>query len=99
MEAKFTKGKWYWEWDECDCKYPCDHGLYPTQLRSEMSNGDTKPVIYYVEDITSMDAHLIAAAPEMYDTLDSIENDDNQIPKFLWDKIQAVLAKARGENI
>ena len=43
-------------------------------------------------------AHLIAAAPEMYDMLHSIENDADQIPTFLWDKIQAVLAKARGEQ-
>ena len=44
-------------------------------------------------------ANLIAAAPEMYDMLQSIENDADQIPPFLWDKIQAVLAKARGEQL
>ena len=43
-------------------------------------------------------ANLIAAAPEMYDMLQSIENDADQIPPFFWDKIQAVLAKARGEK-
>lgn len=38
------------------------------------------------------------AFPEMYDVLDSIENDDGKVPGFLWDRIQAVLAKARGET-
>ena len=42
-------------------------------------------------------ASLISCAPEMYDLLDSIENDNNQVPEFLWEKIQSVLAKARGE--
>jgi hypothetical protein len=43
------------------------------------------------------DAQLIAAAPEMYDLLASIENDAQQVPAWLWGKIQNVLAKARGE--
>lgn len=42
-------------------------------------------------------AHLIAAAPELYDMLASIENDAGQIPPEFWKKIQATLAKARGE--
>ena len=42
--------------------------------------------------------HLISAAPEMYDLLNSIENDADQIPTFLWDKIQSVLSKARGDE-
>jgi len=43
------------------------------------------------------DAHLLAAAPEMYDLLDTIENDAGQVPQWLWDRIQTTLAKARGE--
>jgi len=39
-----------------------------------------------------------SASSEMYDMLASIENDDNKIPAWLWDKIQATLAKARGES-
>lgn len=42
-------------------------------------------------------AHLIAAAPEMYDLLASIENDAGQVPEWLWNRIQAVLKRARGE--
>lgn len=36
-------------------------------------------------------------ADEMYDLLDTIENDDGKIPEWLWDRIQAVKKKARGE--
>jgi len=42
-------------------------------------------------------AHLIAAAPDLYEALDTIENDAGQVPDWLWDRIQSVLAKARGE--
>lgn len=42
-------------------------------------------------------AHLISAAPEMYDLLATIENDNGQVPEWLWLKIQDCLAKARGE--
>ena len=37
---------------------------------------------------------LIACAPEMFSLLSELENDDNSIPKWLWDKIQNVLIKA-----
>ena len=36
-------------------------------------------------------------AVEMYDMLASIENDNGQVPDWLWNKIQSVLQKARGE--
>ena len=40
---------------------------------------------------------LILAAPEMYDMLETIENDDGSVPAWLWERIQTTLAKARGE--
>lgn len=39
-------------------------------------------------------AKLIAAAPEMLEVLQTIENDNNQVPQWLWDKIQTVIKKA-----
>ena len=39
---------------------------------------------------------LIAAAPEMYEALASIENDDGKIPAAIWAMRNAALAKARG---
>lgn len=43
-------------------------------------------------------AHLIAAAPDMYEALQNLENDDGKsMPKSAWDMCQNALKKARGE--
>ena len=47
---------------------------------------------------SSANARLITAAPEMYNALKSIENDDCKIPRFLWDLIQVAIAKAEGRS-
>jgi hypothetical protein len=43
-------------------------------------------------------AHLISAAPELYEALASIENDDESIPLTIWEMRNEALAKARGEQ-
>lgn len=43
-------------------------------------------------------ARLIAAAPDMYEALANIENDDNHMPDTAWHLIQSALKKARGEH-
>jgi hypothetical protein len=58
----------------------------------------------YSIDGKEADAHLIAAAPDLYDalatieTILTIENDAGQVPDWLWEKIQAALRKARCEG-
>jgi hypothetical protein len=52
----------------------------------------------YSIDGKEADAHLIAAAPDLYDALATIENDAGHVPGWLWEKIQAALRKARGEG-
>ncbi len=37
---------------------------------------------------------LLVAAPEMFEVLQTIENDNNQVPEWLWNKIKAVIKKA-----
>ena len=44
-----------------------------------------------------VDANLIAAAPDMYEVLQSLENDDGSTPQPLWEEIQLVLRRVRGE--
>lgn len=41
-------------------------------------------------------ARLIAAAPEMLEALENIENDDAHMPAAIWDLIQKAIAKAKG---
>ena len=43
------------------------------------------------------DAHLISAAPEMYEALQNLENDDHSIPEHAWKLVKDALAKAEGE--
>ena len=85
-KAKFTKGEWsIKEAAPLTCAWTFD--FEKMNLGVSIENEE-------FEANTS----LIASAPEMYDILHSIENDDDKIPPFLWDKIQAVLSKARGEG-
>ena len=90
MKTKFTKGEWKARCMIIDGK----------EVANTWSVGSEDVV--RVASLSTFNgkanAHLIAVAPEMYDMLNSIENDANQIPPFLWDKIQTVLAKARGEH-
>ena len=44
------------------------------------------------------DARLIAAAPEMYEALRNIENDDGHMPETIWKMVQDALAKAEGRR-
>lgn len=40
------------------------------------------------------DAKLISAAPDMLEALKNLENDDNHIPKTVWDIVQNAINKA-----
>ena len=84
-EAKFTKGKWAIISDEESIEI----AVLESNWHICNMNGRC--------DNSMNDSCLIAAAPDMYDLLSTIENDDEAIPEWLWDKIQLVLAKARGE--
>lgn len=83
-EAKFTKGEWRVE------RFVDDKGFDVT------FSDDGEVIADYVYD--EFDAHLIAAAPEMYDyLLHMIEHDvinDSSIER----EVKSLLAKARGEK-
>lgn len=38
---------------------------------------------------------LLAVAPEMFEVLETIENDNNQVPDWLWKRIKAVIKKVK----
>lgn len=44
------------------------------------------------------DASLIAAAPEMLEALENLENDNGAIPEHAWQMVQTSISKAKGGN-
>ena len=85
MEAKFTKGEW-------------DAVIYSGEHKVEVWSGDDQ--IYANGSVTNKEmdfanAHLIAAAPDMYELLDRISKGEQ-----VWSTNEciALLQKARGEQ-
>lgn len=92
-ERKWTPGPWKWvegkgTWRgsiEPDvCDFGDDTQYYPTEG----------------EPPNEANAHLIAAAPDLYDALEAllVTKAPDFIPSRLWDDARAALAKARGEQ-
>lgn len=48
------------------------------------------------ESVTERNVHLITAAPDLLEALESIENDDGSIPESAWEMRNDAIAKARG---
>jgi hypothetical protein len=46
--------------------------------------------------VEEADARLIAAAPDMLEALQNLENDDGSMPKSAWNLVQNAIAKATG---
>lgn len=44
------------------------------------------------------DVNLIAAAPDMLEALQNLENDDNSIPEHAWNLVKYAIEKATGVN-
>lgn len=90
--SKFTKGPWKVLLDEPKNQYWDKGGsVYSENLGQKIC--DVSTLSMHKE----ANAHLIAASPDMFEVLDSLENDDGSIPEFLWDMRNKVLARARGE--
>ncbi len=59
-------------------------------------NEETDKFVLTDEDWAN--ARLFAAAPDMLEALENIENDNEHMPSTAWDLIQAAIAKARGQS-
>lgn len=92
-EAKFTKGPWYVHNNDVYLEVFSDKGAICDTCMSghQFDGGDCTEGKF-----AKANAHLIAAAPEMYDALEHIlENQALGSPLAL--SINNLLAKARGE--
>tara|TARA_B110000114_G_C14796728_1_gene279064 strand:+ start:99 stop:413 length:315 start_codon:yes stop_codon:yes gene_type:complete len=104
MKKQFTPG----EWKQSHRQIPNDaDGMYSTQVYTE--DGETiaslawyaKPPIIEngkktIGSYRKENAQLISAAPNMLEALMDLENDNNSIPKPIWDKVQNAIKKAIG---
>lgn len=102
-DAKFTKGPWV--------AFPDSVGSYYVNCRSNEDDCVTEnsPAVCAtwgatystIKGCEKADAHLIAAAPEMYTMLETamnIMNADDFESEVSSDDIKKLLAKARGES-
>lgn len=101
-EAKFAKGNWK------VFNSGSQFAVGPLSSDNDQSYGMMNVVSwiekfdYFTEEQSEANAHLISAAPEMYDILDEIikyskTNGDYLLPVCV-EELESLLAKARGEN-
>lgn len=84
--SKFTKGPWH------------TNGAFIGGPLSSEGDDIVSSLRYRGDEETNANAHLIAAAPEMYEALNNIINDcSGFMDEYLEPAIEA-LAKARGES-
>ena len=66
--------------------------VQPERFNYAMAN----PKATYAAHAISSHDELVQMNQELLNALESIENDAGQVPKFMWDMIQAAIAKAKG---
>ena len=90
MSEKWTKGPWR--------VYPPGASVPHYDVCARVVSDRPSGRAVHYDPISDADAHLIAAAPDLYEALASIENDDGRIPAAIWAKREAALKKARGDT-
>ena len=92
MKTQFTKGKWI----------ETIHDYIKGEIFIYCNE---KPIIriainnYSKKSEAKANAQLISAAPDLFEALINIENDDNRIPATIWEMRNKALNKALGEEV
>lgn len=73
-------------------------GKTPTVSKYPHASNDLLETLCLSDEEVEANARLIAAAPEMYDLLATIENGGQQVPTWLWNRIQSCLNKVDGDQ-
>jgi len=99
MSAKFTTGPWSLNMIYGAIRHINKNVEYESFIdedNSEFQAFQHGKIEFPNVRINPLDANLIAAAPDMYEALKSIENDDNSIPAAIWEMRNRAIAKAEG---
>ena len=104
MERKFSKGEWNYRSGHVFCDEYAIALMTSVQHKVDETRMDGESWLdMYVrtneqriecEMEREYNAKLMAAAPEMLELLETIENDDNLIPDWLFERIKNVIKKA-----
>ena len=100
-EEKFTKGDWKADQIKVNGE-PVEGAWCVTASGFSLASVRSGPTFGVIDEIQKANAHLIAAAPEMYETLKTLADylscmDGKQYEIELEEKINSLLARARGE--
>ena len=92
MENKHTPGPWFAV--DYAGKFDIQNGeMYEdTDLLCYDTIWDEKSLD---KETVEANAKIMVAAPEMLEVLETIENDNNQVPDWLWKRIKSVIKKAK----
>lgn len=99
-ERKWTPGEWVSVNGHCVIVKNSGGGIgYPSVPGTIASLNDGE----YIENTNAADAHLIAAAPDLYEALDEMTQFVDRVVKYVdadmfIDKATDALSKARGET-
>ena len=96
MKTQFTKGEWVSRINQL--------GIDVFERMSgfgivDFGNENTLFECDYPKEEAEANARLISAAPDLFEALINIENDDNRIPATIWEMRNKALDKALGEEV
>ena len=91
--SEFTSGPWR------AFRLPKSHDYNSNKpaIKQDKEHGLVLMVHTFDGQQAEANTRLAAAAPDMYEALRSIENDDGSIPNTIWEMAQKALAKAEGK--
>lgn len=106
MNTKFTKGEWFYDKEDGSISPASNNGLSICSIQPMDKPNDCSRFLFASE--TESNAHLIAAAPAMYELLKKFlprDEDGNgwdfvydEGSEYLGEEVVSMLNKARGES-
>ena len=91
MKTQFTEGTWFID--------KINDLVNVTTVEKNICTLTCGRAYDSTENEMPYNAKLISAAPDLFEALINIENDDNRIPSTIWEMRNKALNKALGEEV